>query len=54
MGVMEMARRDTFIIDPQGKVAKHYENVNPEGHSAVVLADIKALKSGAKPAAAGG
>jgi peroxiredoxin Q/BCP len=45
MGVMEMARRDTFIIDPQGRVAKHYESVDPEGHSAVVLADIKALKT---------
>ena len=50
MGVMEMARRDTFIIDPQGRVAKHYESVNPEGHSQLVLADIKALKA----AAAGG
>jgi peroxiredoxin Q/BCP len=53
MGVMEMARRDTFIIDPQGRIAKHYESVNPEGHSAVVLADIKALKA-AKPAPASG
>ncbi len=45
MGVMEMARRDTFIIDPQGRVAKHYESVEPEGHSAVVLADIRTLKA---------
>jgi peroxiredoxin Q/BCP len=45
IGVMEMARRDTFIIDPQGRVAKHYESVDPENHSAVVLADIKALKA---------
>jgi peroxiredoxin Q/BCP len=45
MGVMEMARRDTFLVDPQGRVAKHYESVAPEGHSAVVLADIKALKA---------
>lgn len=47
MGVMEMARRDTFIVDPQGRIAKHYESVDPEGHSKVVLDDIKALK--AKP-----
>jgi len=47
MGVMEMARRDTFLIDPQGKVAKHYESVNPEGHSKVVLADIRTFKGGA-------
>ena len=54
MGVMEMARRDTFLIDPQGHIAKHYESVDPEGHSAVVLADIKALKAGTKAAAPGG
>ena len=46
MGVMELARRDTFLIDPQGKVARHYESVEPEGHSKVVLADIKTLKGG--------
>ena len=45
MGVMELARRDTFLIDPQGLIAKHYESVEPEGHSKVVLADIKALKA---------
>jgi thioredoxin-dependent peroxiredoxin len=45
MGVMEMARRDTFIIDPQGRIAKHYESVGPEGHSQMVLADIKTLKA---------
>ena len=54
MGIMEMARRDTFIIDPQGRVAKHYESVKPEGHSAVVLADIKALKAKSASGAAGG
>jgi peroxiredoxin Q/BCP len=54
MGVMEMARRDTFIIDPQGRVAKHYESVNPEGHSQVVLADIKALKAAAAADSKGG
>jgi peroxiredoxin Q/BCP len=48
MGVMEMARRDTFIIDPQGRIAKHYESVDPEGHSKVVLDDIKALKAQSK------
>jgi peroxiredoxin Q/BCP len=47
MGVMEMARRDVFLIDPQGRVAKHYESVDPESSSKLVLEDIKALK--AKP-----
>jgi len=48
LGMMELARRDTFIIDPQGRIAKHYMKVNPEGHSEMVLADLKQL--GAKPA----
>jgi peroxiredoxin Q/BCP len=48
MGVMEMARRDTFIIDPQGRIAKHYESVDPEGHSKLVLDDLKALQAAQK------
>jgi peroxiredoxin Q/BCP len=52
MGMMELARRDTFIIDPQGKVAKHYMKVDPKGHSEMVLAELKSL--GAKPAGKGG
>jgi peroxiredoxin Q/BCP len=46
-GTMTIANRETFLIDPQGKVAKHY-NVTPdklEGHSAELLKDIEALKS---------
>lgn len=44
-GVAEFARRDTFIVDPEGRVAKHYESVKPDGHSQVVLEDIKVLKA---------
>ncbi len=40
---MTLAKRQTFLIDPQGKIAKHYEKVDPETHSAQVLADLKAL-----------
>jgi peroxiredoxin Q/BCP len=46
-GVIEIAKRDTFIIDPQGRIAKHYESVDPDGHSKAVLEDIKALKAAA-------
>jgi thioredoxin-dependent peroxiredoxin len=49
MGVMEMAHRETFIIDPQGRIAKRYETVDPDGHSKVVLDDLKALKAAYKP-----
>ena len=48
LGIAELARRDTFIIDPQGKVAKHYVKVDPKGHSEVVLGDLKQLA--ARPA----
>ena len=43
LGLLELARRDTFIIDPQGRIVKHYVKVNPEGHSALVLADLRQL-----------
>ena len=43
---MTVAKRQTFIIGPDGKIAKHYESVKPEGHSAIVLADLKELHSG--------
>ena len=40
----KMAARNTFIIDPQGKIAKVYTKVNPEGHSGEVLAALADLK----------
>jgi peroxiredoxin Q/BCP len=47
VGIAKLARRDTFIIDPQGNIAKHYQDVKPAGHSEIVLADLKQLA--AKP-----
>lgn len=38
--------RQSFLIDPQGKVAKIYPQVRPEGHAEEVLADVEALKKG--------
>ena len=40
---MTVAKRQTFIIGPDGLIAKHYEKVDPETHSAQVLADLKVL-----------
>ena len=37
--------RTTFVIDPKGIIKKVYENVNPDGHDAAVLRDIKELQS---------
>src|ERR1044071_5987112 len=44
LGLMELARRETFIVDPQGRVAKHYREVDPGSHSKQVLSDLKALQ----------
>jgi len=52
MGTLEMARRDTFIIDPEGRVAKHYVSVDPKGHSELVLTDLKQLAAKATTAKA--
>ena len=49
MGIMEIARRETFVIDPDGKIAKHYSDVNPKGHSQRVLADLKLLRGARAP-----
>jgi len=36
--------RNTFIIDPQGKVAKVFDKVKPAGHSEEVLAALATLQ----------
>jgi peroxiredoxin Q/BCP len=41
---IHLARRHTFIIDPAGRIAKIYRKVDPDTHSAEVIADIKALQ----------
>lgn len=41
---LHFAKRTTFLIDPNGKIAKIYRDVDPEKNSAQVLADLNALK----------
>jgi peroxiredoxin Q/BCP len=38
-----LAKRQTFIVDPDGRIAKHYARVKPASHSAEVLGDLEAL-----------
>ena len=40
MGIL----RTSFLVDPDGKIAKIYENVKPPAHAEEVLADLKRLK----------
>src|SRR3984885_7169648 len=43
-GDMKYAARDTFLISPDGKIVKVWEKVDPNTHSADVLAEIAAEK----------
>ncbi len=43
-GVVKFAARHTFVIDPQGKVAKVYTSVDPASHSREVIAELDQLQ----------
>ena len=38
-------RRESFLIDSEGVIVKHYEKVNPEEHPQEVLADVQNFKN---------
>ena len=40
----KLSARNTFIIDPDGKIVKVFEKVQPEPHSAEVLAALAELQ----------
>jgi len=40
----KLSARNTFIIDPQGKIAKVFDKVKPGGHSEEVLAALATLQ----------
>jgi len=42
-GPLRFAKRHTFIIDPQGRIARIYRNVSPRTHSDEILTDLKIL-----------
>lgn len=48
-GVVKFAARHTFLIDPSGKIAKAYTNVDPAKHSSEVLAELNQLQKPQPP-----
>ncbi len=36
--------RSTYIIDPEGNIAKHYPKVNPKKHAVEIINDLKDLQ----------
>ncbi len=49
-GVVKYSARETFLIDPEGNIAKHYRKVEPKGHATDVINSIQELT--VKPARA--
>ena len=45
LGFIKLAKRHTFIIDPNGIIQKIYRKVNVSSHSDLILADLKTLQS---------
>lgn len=45
LGVAKFASRHTFLIDPDGKIAKVYTSVDPARHSAEVLDHLHQLQT---------
>jgi thioredoxin-dependent peroxiredoxin len=44
LGVAQIAARHTFIIDPEGKIAREYTGVHPKRHSHELLAALDELE----------
>lgn len=44
MNGVTMAARNTFLINPEGKIVKVWTGVNPRNHSSEVLAALQELK----------
>ncbi len=42
-GAFSFASRETFLIDPQGTIVYHYDDVNPQHHATQILEDVKRL-----------
>ena len=43
--MMTIAKRQSFIINPDGEIVKHYKKVNSDSHSEEVINDLKQLGS---------
>jgi peroxiredoxin Q/BCP len=46
--VMKVAKRYTFLINPQGKIAKVYLSVDTSRHSADIVNDLRQLRQAAR------
>jgi peroxiredoxin Q/BCP len=43
--LIQIASRQSFLVNPEGVIVKHYEDVDPEKHTQEVLADLETMMS---------
>lgn len=43
LGLISYSKRETFIIDPEGRIAHHFEDVSPKTHTEIVLKKLDDL-----------
>jgi len=43
LGATGIARRESFLIGPDGVIVRHYDRVDPETHTQQVITDLKQL-----------
>lgn len=48
--LMKIASRQSFLVNPEGIIVKHYDKVDPDTHTEQVLADLQALIAAEPPA----
>ena len=41
--LMKVASRQSFLVNPEGVIVKHYEDVDPDTHTQEVLADLDTM-----------
>jgi len=41
--MMTIAKRQSFLINPEGSIVKHYKKVDPDTHTKEVIGDLKEL-----------
>jgi len=49
LGLIRFARRHTFIISPDGRIAARFDKVNPDSHAQDVARTLETLQQSARP-----
>ncbi len=45
LGVVKFAKRYTYLIDPEGKIRKVYQKVDPSKHAGEIIADLEQFQA---------